>query len=297
MAAIIRVKRCLEDHNDALDAFFLECKKRKIDDSSSTVASEEGTSTYSTAVLKFAGTIKEPDHVIEHLKNKVLPNLDELKANFKKHTVNLTDKLRLKHEEASKNSRYKIVNCFRSPSLNTSEEQKEYTILDVETDINQNDASTVNKNSDTDDKYVYDLYYTNPDEFEGAQEYISIYPISDVMLGDNCYDKDLSDSDDSEDSNAECNWRNDYPDEDDLESINEDDMVEAMKNVDLDDDLSTDSDEERNVYDGDSDCEKSAVDDDDIKQYGLRYATFKAKYKNLVGNKSLECSDLYYGDF
>lgn len=56
----------------------------------------------------------------------------------------------------------------------------------------------------------------------------SVYPLNDSLFFGSIRGKGLNNSvsdDDSEDSNAENNWKNDYPDEDDLESINEDDMV------------------------------------------------------------------------
>ncbi|CAH1098518.1 unnamed protein product [Psylliodes chrysocephalus] len=293
MAAIIRVKRCLDE--DPLDTFILKCKKRKVDLDSTT--DDSAIEDISTAVLKFAGTIKEDENILAHLKDKKLPDPEELKTNFKRHTVNLTDKLRLEHQEASKNSRYKIVNFFRSPSLDTSNKDKEVTILDVETDINQNDANTANKNSEADSRYVYDLYYTNSDFGEAQlEDYVSIYPLNDPLITGSTRDNGINDSDseDSEDSNAECNWRNDYPDEDDMESINEDDMVKAMKNVELED-LSSDSEEEKFVYSVDSDGEyQDALDDNDVSKFGKKYAAFKAKHKG-VETTSFK-NDLYFGD-
>ncbi|XP_072397806.1 uncharacterized protein fs(2)ltoPP43 [Diabrotica undecimpunctata] len=295
MAAIVRVKRFLDA--DPLDTFILKCKKRKLDHSSENKQVE-----VETTVLKFAGTIqtKETETTLGHLKTKHLPVLEELKSDIKKHTVNLTDKLRLQHKEASKNSRYKIVNLHRS-NLDSSDKDTEdkFTILDVETDINENSSQAVNKNDTEEEKYVYDLYYTNSDKLweRDIEEYVSIYPLNDSLLIGSARDNGLdeSDSDESEDSNAECNWRNEYPDEDDMESINEDDMVEAMKNVDLDD-LS--SDNEDNIYSVGSDDEyHDAVDDADVNMYGKRYAAFKAKHKHaFVETTSFSNNDLYYGD-
>lgn len=111
--------------------------------------------------------------------------------------------------------------------------------------------------------------------------------------------EDKPDSDlDSEDSNAENNWRNDYPDEDDMISVNEDDMVEAMKNVDLEDDLlSSDEGEEAFVYGIDSEgaAFDEEIDETDVHRYGKMYAKFKAKNKN-DNEKCTTYNDLYYGD-
>lgn len=56
----------------------------------------------------------------------------------------------------------------------------------------------------------------------------SVHPLNDPLVFGSARDNGLDglDSDDnSEDSNAENHWMNDYPDEEDLESITEDDMV------------------------------------------------------------------------
>lgn len=55
-----------------------------------------------------------------------------------------------------------------------------------------------------------------------------MHPLNDPLIFGSARDNGLDglDSDDnSEDSNAENHWMNDYPDEEDLESITEDDMV------------------------------------------------------------------------
>lgn len=103
---------------------------------------------------------------------------------------------------------------------------------------------------------------------------------------------------DSEDSNAENNWRNDYPDESDMDSVTEDDMVRAVRRCTLNDesDLSDDSDDERLVY-GDSDeaCLEDVLDENDVRQYGKRYARFKAKAKKLQEPQCLD-RNIYFGD-
>lgn len=127
--------------------------------------------------------------------------------------------------------------------------------------------------------------------------FFSIYPLKDPLFFSSTEDQPDSDLD-SEDSNAENNWRNDYPDEDDMLSVNEDDMVEAMKNVDLEDDLlSSDEGEEGFVYSIDSEAVgfEEDIDDTDVHRYGERYARFKARHKKGL-NKSSDVRDLYYGD-
>lgn len=81
-------------------------------------------------------------------------------------------------------------------------------------------------------------------------------------------------------------------------SINEDDMVDAIKNIDLEDDLlSSDDGEEGFIYS--VDCEAIAfeedIDETDVHRYGERYARFKAKYK-MQADEPNHDHDLYYGD-
>lgn len=108
---------------------------------------------------------------------------------------------------------------------------------------------------------------------------------------------DVDSDDDSEDSNAENNWRNDYPNESDVESINEEDMIGAMKNFNIDEDLSSDDGEEGFVYSIDSEAAgfEEDIDESDVFRYGERYAKFKAKHKNYIKSTGLD-NDLYYGD-
>ncbi|XP_057659474.1 probable RNA polymerase II nuclear localization protein SLC7A6OS [Diorhabda carinulata] len=294
MAAILRVKRCLDEN--PLDTLILECKKRKIENNKQVITTTKDDEV-ETTVLKFAGTINKGDNVFTHIKEKLLPDSDELKANFKKHSVNLKDKLRIEHQEASKNSRYKIVNYHRASQVGATEKvNEEVTILDVETDLNENSAEIANKNNDKGNEYVYDLYYTDSNNFgeTDIEEYVSIYPLNDPLLVRSIKD-DLEGSnsdEDSEDSNAENYWRNDYPDEDDMESVNEDDMVEAMNKVDLDDLLS--SDYEEDLYSAGSDSEyEDALGYDDVNTLGKRFAAFKAKHRILLDPDSI---DNFYSD-
>lgn len=125
----------------------------------------------------------------------------------------------------------------------------------------------------------------------------SIHPLKDPLFFSPAEDQPDSDGG-SEDSNAENNWRNDYPDEEDMLSVNEDDMVQAMKNFDLEDDLlSSDDGEEGFVYSIDSEGAgfEEDIDQTDVHRYGERYARFKARHKNDA-DKSNRLHELYYGD-
>lgn len=100
----------------------------------------------------------------------------------------------------------------------------------------------------------------------------------------------------SEDSNAESNWRNEYPDEDeDVESINDSDMIDAVENLNFkDNDLSSDDGEEGFVYSIDSEAAgfEEDLDESDVRRYGEMYARFKARQKKVEDNYNRDL----YGD-
>lgn len=106
--------------------------------------------------------------------------MEELKDQFKKHQpVNLTEKLREQQKEASKSSRYKIVNCFRKIAEESKSEKTEnldYTIYELEAaDTNEIGNNTVEQFGESSKpKYVYDLYYTTSDHLGDGEfdEYI-----------------------------------------------------------------------------------------------------------------------------
>lgn len=132
--------------------------------------------------------------------------------------------------------------------------------------------------------------------------FFSVYPLSDNLVYGSHRDNGInhSDSYDSEDSNAENDWRNDYPDESDMESVTEDDMIRAVQRVTLDgeSDLSSDKDDEDLLYnneDSDDACLEDLVDEEDVRKYGRVYARFRARAKRLEEPK-IHNPDLYYGD-
>lgn len=96
-------------------------------------------------------------------------------------------------------------------------------------------------------------------------------------------DSDNDNKDDDEDSNDECNWRNDYPEENDMsdnESIGEYDMRRAMNNFDIGEDLSSDE-EDNNGFVYSVDSEAISFEDDldycDVNRYGEAYARYKKR--------------------
>lgn len=94
---------------------------------------------------------------------------------------------------------------------------------------------------------------------------------------------DESLAEDDSDENEENNWRNEYPDEEELsdgDSIGERHMRRAMENFDIEDELSSDdADENGFVYSIDS--EGINFDDDldycNVNRYGEAYARYRRR--------------------
>ncbi|XP_018334863.2 probable RNA polymerase II nuclear localization protein SLC7A6OS, partial [Agrilus planipennis] len=176
-----------------------------------------------------------------------------------------------------KNSRYKIINCQRLKNENTStsslvNEELHFTIYDIENEKEINNSSETNS-----DSYLYDLYYAHWAEFQKDvedNELISVYPLSDQLIYGSYRDNGINerDTDESEDSNDENNWRNDYPDESDMESVTEDDMLNAVNKISLDHENSLSSDDDDDDIYNDDNVENTQIDTDDANRYGKMYA-------------------------
>ncbi|XP_015521461.1 probable RNA polymerase II nuclear localization protein SLC7A6OS [Neodiprion pinetum] len=273
MAAVLRVKR--RNAEEPLEALVIACKRRKTEniDGADIAASDPV-----TAVLKFAGTVKnQADNVIECI-SKTLTK-EELKANFKNHVVaNVTSKTREQSKQKSQENRYKVVNYFRSLESNDVEElvDKEISVIDVEDSTSAISEETVVIAQD--ENYVYDLYYTQTGHDMLIDQLVSIHPFQDELVfgsyRDNGIDAEVYDQ--SEDSNSESNWRNDYPDSDHSEnSICEDDMRSAVKRISLRGDSDVSSVDEDFVY---------ALPEDDVDHFGFEYAKYKARINAEMDN-------------
>lgn len=118
-----------------------------------------------------------------------------------------------------------------------------------------------------DDDYVYDLYYVQSENDMFLDDEVSVYAFEQELVFDNYRDYPEAECE-SEDSNSESNWRNDYPDSSYSEgSINEDDIIEAVSNMRLEEESDL-SEEDDFVY---------AVDEAIVENYGYRYAKYKAR--------------------
>ena len=146
--------------------------------------------------------------------------------------------------------------------------------------INIIDVEDTKMSTDNANNYVYDLYYTQAlaekNVFE-LDNILSIAPIDENLVFEDCYkDTEQKYSDDSEDSNCESYWKNDYPDSDHSDgSIRINDIRSAMQNMNVEDDLSSDS--EDFVY---------GLDEDIVERYGFKYAKYRERIK-----KELEDSE------
>ncbi|XP_078046598.1 female sterile (2) ltoPP43 [Augochlora pura] len=284
MTAVLRVKRRLDD--EPLSALLIACKRRKI--SINEEAEESAISEPLTTVVTFAGTVNNQESTaVKHLIQSV--GKDELEASFKQHSVDILNKSREMMKQASAENRYKVINCMRSldsVTLNDSE-NNEMTVIDVEDSISCGIESE--EHTEEEENYVYDLYYGLTENSVYMDRFISVLPFDEELVFDNYRDHYPEAECESEDSNSESNWRNDYPDSDhSVTSINENDMREAMMDMKLnnDSDASNDSDF---VY---------AVDEADVDAYGYKYARYKAKVKEQLdedGSSTSVSSPAYFG--
>lgn len=311
---VIRIKRLLNE--EPSEAIMVICKKRKTE----TETEEEPVST----VLKFAATVNTTvscHNVIKwiHTSNCTMSFQDEdllaqvrittskseppqHSQSFKTHKPNVFEKLKQQTQDNSKNSRYKVVNCYRSgkPNPKNSEDvdSEAYTVFDIEyeEDIKEPSFSSVNK-----PQYVYDLYYTTSDDLDDTDyNDVSIYPLSDNLVYGSYRDNgiDYDETEQSDDSNDENNWRNDYPDESDSDSdLNEEDLVRAVRRFKLEYELSSDDEDEAYVYDDDSDGTgyEAMISKKEEKKYGKLYARFKAKVRYMEKKKGIR-NDFHYRD-
>lgn len=142
---------------------------------------------------------------------------------------------------------------------------------------------TNTKNVLQDEVYVYDLYYGQTENELDIDHMVSVHPIDQELVFDTYRNNGHSEIEcESENSNSESNWRNDYPDSDHSEgSIDDDDIREAVMNMRLEEgsDLSSEDDF---VY---------AVSEKDVEAYGYKYAKYKAKIKEELGEDESDISE------
>ncbi|XP_043502135.1 probable RNA polymerase II nuclear localization protein SLC7A6OS [Polistes fuscatus] len=280
MAAFIRVKRRYNE--EPSNVLLIACKKTKnIENEGAENASNDEPV---TAVVKLAGTIKGRDEdAIKRLAKTVKKN--ELKENFKKHMVDIKNMLRAQIKNNSIESRYKIVNRHRSmDESNTEESENNLTVIDIEDSLSC--SIPVEKDSETIDNFVYDVYYTEHGMITIDDDVLYMQGIEEELV----YDLEENEEPEysSDDSNSELKWK-DYPDTDQEENGDEDEDEEdflstGIKRCVLNDDyegaeLDSDSSIDDFIY---------SVDSNDVKLFGYKYARYKARIKRnfAIGNYS-----------
>ncbi|CAH0603482.1 unnamed protein product [Chrysodeixis includens] len=258
-STVLRVKRRLEENPQ--DALVLMCKRIKKE--------FEENEEIAPSLFVFRGTVDSQETT--HVKD-ILPKTD-----IKHQRINAADiikKMRKERKDITTENRYRLLNCSRGVK-DSNEDSNVYNLIDFQkTDENEDDVT-----------YAYDLY-TSYKDFDISMV-DNIVSVETEILLDSYQDPFTSDieGDDEDDSNDENNWRNEYPDSE-ASSIELEDMIRAMANVDMEDNLSSDEGEDR-IYD-----QPSGVNQADIENYGAAYAKYKAKV--LAENPDLKGSKLVH---
>ncbi|KAH8255589.1 hypothetical protein KR038_006839 [Drosophila bunnanda] len=181
------------------------------------------------------------------------------------------ERQRQKAQENAREERFRVVNCLRSAfqddatAIATPEGQNQesqpsknhITIVDIESQTQQlhrsetgssanqeeqhrdSDAALDQQPADSDIGYVYDLYVPE-NEMQAAyvdmmdDNYLRVIPVGEIVLED-CYN-DQDEDYDSEDSNQENYYTNDYPDDEEAGMGSDDDLCRQMNKFMLDDD-------------------------------------------------------------
>ncbi|KAL4705054.1 hypothetical protein ACJJTC_004553 [Scirpophaga incertulas] len=249
-STILRVKRKIEDNPQ--DALVLMCKRVKKD-----------TEEISPSLFVFRGTVNNQENDIVR---NVVPKT-EIKLSTK-HSVNdLIEKIRKEKKKVAQEYRYEVVKCSRGLKdiVESCEEMIDLVDLQRPTD------------EKSDVQYTYDLYVAaKQEDFDVSMldNLVSIENYESTLIFGSHRDNGLAPSDDEQedddDSNDENNWRNEYPDTEDS-SIDEEDMIKAMNKCDIEDDLSSDTGEDK-IYEDDME-----PFNEDVKRYGAAYAKYKAR--------------------
>ncbi|XP_016994260.2 probable RNA polymerase II nuclear localization protein SLC7A6OS isoform X1 [Drosophila takahashii] len=251
------------------------------------------------------------------------------------------DRQRQEAQQNAREQRFRVVNCLRSTLEDTSaeaefpenqnpESRSHITIVDIESQQQQQQQSGADnpdvqdqqgaiepsshdqqQPADSDVGYVYDLYVPE-NEMQAAyvdmmdDNYLRVIPVGEIVLED-CYN-DQDEDYDSEDSNQENYFTNDYPDDEEAGAMGSDDeLCRQMNKFMLDDDedefASTSDDDDyatyRDPYVHTIDTEEdSFVDDVDFynaeRERGSAYERYKRRIlKELEDQKDDEDDDSF----
>ncbi|CAG5048323.1 unnamed protein product [Parnassius apollo] len=249
-STVLRVKRRLEENPQ--DALVLLCKRVKTD-----------TEEIAPSLFVFRGTVDNEEPLLvknvvpkEELKHKSIPNVTDI-----------IQKIRKERKDVSTENRYEVIKCCRGLKEDSSDGNEDiFDLVDL--------AKSSDKEKDV--GYAYDVYTSAKPDFDVSMldNLVSIENYeTDLIFGsyrDNGQLPSDAEADDEDDSNDENNWRNEYPDSE-PSSIDEDDMIQAMEKCDIEDNLSSDTGEDK-IYDDPPD-----IFNEDVERYGAAYAKYKAK--------------------
>ncbi|XP_026812217.1 probable RNA polymerase II nuclear localization protein SLC7A6OS [Rhopalosiphum maidis] len=255
--AFVRVKR--RHNEDPFNSIVVSHKKLK------TV----GTDFSRDCVFQFAATLKDENENLSQILKEVREEQSVKMLTKKNKNKNINDVV-----EHSKDKRLKLVNTLRAVKQDTvpigeiDGENSEIKVVDFVKQAEDSSKPLIDEGISID--YVYDLYYAlnNDDKSIDIQDIDSVHGLDSENFYNICSNIDNSDNDsshceDDDDSNDEGNWRNDYPDEDEMENDEDDfcqDLVSKSKQWKIHSDSSTDS-------------------EDNIDDYELHFARYKERVK------------------
>jgi len=281
--AFVRVKRRHDE--DPFNSIVVSHKKLKA----------IGTDFSSNSVFQFAATIKDENENLSQILKKVREgkSVKNLTKHNKYKNINATI-------EHSKAERLKLVNTLRADKEDTvlfkekDGDSSKITIVDFIKQVDNNDKPLVDEGISID--YVYDLYYVSisDDKSIDIQDIDSVHGLDSDKFYNICSKIDDSDHsshcEDEDDSNDEGNWRNDYPDEDEIDNSDDEDF----------DGLIIQSKQWRIHSCSSSDSKnKDSDDEDSIEDYDVRFARYKERvkaeehgfYNSVIEDSSSSSSD------
>ncbi|XP_016962204.1 probable RNA polymerase II nuclear localization protein SLC7A6OS isoform X1 [Drosophila biarmipes] len=298
-----------------------------------------------TTVLKFAGTLEKQDDSATRQFAAARLNKTTARELVQQQRSNdaaiasalRRDRQRQEAQQNAREQRFRVVNCLRStlednaaetefPENQNPEASSQITIVDIESQQQQQQSGAENplnldqqnaielshdqqQPADSDVGYVYDLYVPE-NEMQAAyvdmmdDNYLRVIPVGEIVLED-CYN-DQDEDYDSEDSNQENYFTNDYPDDEEAGAMGSDEeLCRQMNKFMLDDDedefASTSDDDDyatyRDPYVHTIDTEEdSFVDDVDFynvdRERGSAYERYKRRIlKELEDQEGDEDSD------
>ncbi|KAM8715059.1 hypothetical protein ACLKA7_002156 [Drosophila subpalustris] len=297
MPAVVRIKRRIDEEPHT--AFVLNGKRRRLQNdenapaaATTTAQTDNKEEELSQVLLKFAGTLDKQDDsatkqfAAARLNKETAKELVERQTNDPAiASAQRREKQRHEAQQTAREQRYRVVNCLRTTlhetetdatdaavKEKTTTDNRQITIVDIESQQQQQQQTLTETNPqqlqqpvDSDIGYVYDLYVPE-NETQAAyvdlmdDNYLSIRPVDEIILED-CYN-DADEDNDSEDSNQENYYTNDYPDDDDVAAMGSDDEICRQMN--------------KFMFDDDEDEFASGSSDDDD------YNTFHDPYVHTI---------------